>query len=167
MRTGAGRGVALVGLMLGLALGTGCATRSGSRGSEGRSTAKGSASAASAPASGYGKASTGDLPVEVVRWGDLAHELAAALKREGSTCAGVARAVGGHVDRHGRELGATQKALLAWEKSTPKWRVREYYRGVFPQLEVRIDAGVRCKGDGAARKAFDRFFDVMGLDGRG
>jgi len=45
--------------------------------------------------------------------------------------------------------------------------VREYYRGVFPQLEVRIDAGVRCKGDGAARKAFDRFFDVMGLDGRG
>ena len=70
------------------------------------------------------------------------------------------------VERHGRELGTTFDALRKWERATPEARVRKFYERHFPSIEVRIDAGVRCRKDKAATAAFDRFFSVAGLDGR-
>lgn len=104
-------------------------------------------------------------PPEVVRWAELQHELADAL-RPGGSCAKVAATMGAFVERRGRELGPAFDALRKWERATPEARVRKFYERHFPAVEVRIDAGERCRTDKAAIAAFDRFFAVAGLDGR-
>lgn len=103
-------------------------------------------------------------PPEVARWERLAGELATRLKAAGKPCGAVATAMRSFVQAHGTELAASSEALAAWEEDAPRRAVEAFHRRVFPAIEVRIDAGIRCKDDRAAVEAFDRFFQAAGLD---
>ena len=76
----------------------------------------------------------------------------------------VATVMRSFVQAHGTELSASSQALAAWEEGAPRRAVEAFHRRVFPAIEVRIDAGIRCRDDRAAVEAFDRFFQAAGLD---
>lgn len=100
-------------------------------------------------------------PDDVVRWAELTRELAQKLPATVS-CATVAAVMNDFVGAHA-ELRRLVDALATWERATPKFRVDSFYSKLRPALDVRIDAGIRCKNDLAARAAFDRFFAAAGL----
>jgi hypothetical protein len=104
-----------------------------------------------------------ELPPEVARQGELSVMLADKL-RGASSCADVGRELERFTQNHRAELKETQAALVRWEKGASEHELKVYYRRVFPAIEVRIDAGIRCKDHRAARLAFDRFFAATGLD---
>ena len=103
-------------------------------------------------------------PPEVARWEGLAGELATRLNAAGKPCGAVATVMRSFVQAHGTELSASSQALAAWEEGAPRRAVEAFHRRVFPAIEVRIDAGIRCRDDRAAVEAFDRFFQAAGLD---
>jgi len=103
-------------------------------------------------------------PPAVVRWAELTEELAAELRAAGPSCSGVARTLTTFVGAHGAELKSTYQALAAWEQGSADQVVARFYDKLFPAVEVRIDAGVRCKHDPPTVEAFDRFFAAAGLD---
>ncbi len=100
-------------------------------------------------------------PPDVVRWGELQRELAGKL-RSAPACGGVAEALRGFVGAH-PEQRRTFEAVAAWESATPRHKVDSFYSKYRADLDVRIDAGIRCKDDKLAREAFDRFFEAAGL----
>ena len=106
------------------------------------------------------------LPAEVARWAELTHTLGQDIRRVGTSCPQVAKVMRAFVSSSGRELGELQKEVVRWEKKTVKKEVDRFYRRVFPDLNARIDAGIRCKDDDAARAAYDAFFKIAGLDMR-
>lgn len=105
-------------------------------------------------------------PAPVARWATLTHDLAAELGTGGGTCSGVAKTMRAFVTKNGKELGSLQSELIRWERGVDAKSLERFYRGVFPDLSARIDAGIRCKDDASARAAFDQFFQVAGLDTR-
>jgi len=105
-------------------------------------------------------------PAEIARWEALSRDLAAALEAAGARCSAVASAMRAFVSARGPELSDAHQALVAWEASAPPRQVEAYHRRVFPAVEVRIDAGIRCPRDRAAVEAYDRFFQAAGLDSR-
>lgn len=100
-------------------------------------------------------------PPDVVRWGELARELASKL-RAAPACGGVAEVMRTFVSAH-PELRRAFDAMAAWESATPRHKVDTFYSKYRADLDVRIDAGIRCKDDKLAREAFDRFFEAAGL----
>lgn len=106
------------------------------------------------------------LPQPVARWSELTKQLGQELRRVGTSCALVAKAMRTFVDAHGKEYGQLQQEVMRWEKRTVRKEVDRFYRRVFPELNTRIDAGIRCKDDAAARAAYDAFFRTAGLDTR-
>lgn len=105
-------------------------------------------------------------PAEIARWEALNRDLAAALEAAGTRCNAVASAMRGFVQTHGAELSSAFQGVAAWEATAPPIQVEALHRRVFPAIEVRIDAGIRCKDDKAAIEAYDRFFQAAGLDAR-
>ncbi|MFO0748593.1 MAG: hypothetical protein U1F43_23455 [Myxococcota bacterium] len=103
-------------------------------------------------------------PGPIERWAALTHELASQLATAGRSCAQVAHVLRAFVTTNGKELGKLQGELVRWERQTPEKTVERFYRDVFPDMNARIDAGIRCKDDAQARAAFDQFFSVAGLD---
>jgi hypothetical protein len=105
-------------------------------------------------------------PAPVDRWGELTRELGAAIRRAGGACPRVASEVKAFVARYRKELAALERAREAWEESATKPSVNAFYRTVRRDLDTRIDAGIKCQSDAAARAAFDAFFVASGLDTR-
>jgi len=105
-------------------------------------------------------------PPAVARWAELQHDLARQLRAAGTQCASLARTMTSFVSANRAELESTSKALVAWEQATADHVVQGFYDKVFPALDVRIDAGIRCKNDKPTVEAFDRFFAAAGLDRR-
>jgi len=105
-----------------------------------------------------------DLPPEVARQGELAVMLAKKL-RGARSCAAVGSELESFTQSHRAELKATQAALIRWEQGASAAELKAFYKDIFPAIEVRIDAGIRCKDDRGVRLAFDRFFAATGLDG--
>jgi len=62
------------------------------------------------------------------------------------------------------ELSLQLAKKLGAAKTATRAQLQAYYRKVFPAIEVRIDAGIRCKDHRGATGAFDRFFAATGLD---
>jgi len=106
------------------------------------------------------------LPVPIARWSELTKQLGHELRRVGSSCPQVARVMNTFVSQSGREYGELQREVVRWEKRTVTKEVERFYRRVFPDLDARIDAGIRCKDDASARAAYDAFFKIAGLDTR-
>ncbi|MCC6623575.1 MAG: hypothetical protein IT385_20115 [Deltaproteobacteria bacterium] len=106
------------------------------------------------------------LPAPVARWSELTKQLGHDLRRVGGSCAQVARVMNNFVKTHGQEYGALQQEVVRWEKRSLKRDVDRFYRRTSLDLDARIDAGIRCKDDAAARAAYDAFFRVAGLDTR-
>jgi hypothetical protein len=92
------------------------------------------------------------LPPKVARQGELSIMLADKL-RGAKSCAEVGRELESFTQSHRAELKETQAALIRWERNASEGELKVYYRRVFPAIEVRIDAGVRCKDHRAARLA--------------
>ncbi len=104
-----------------------------------------------------------DLPPQVARQGELSVMLADKL-RGARSCNDVGRELESFTQSYRAELKETQAALVRWERHASEAELKAYYKRVFPAIEVRIDAGIRCKDHRAARLAFDRFFAATGLD---
>lgn len=102
-------------------------------------------------------------PTSLERWSSLTHDLATSLKGAGS-CVEVAKAMRAFTSKNGSELAGLQRQLVEWEQVTSAKEVVRFYRGVQGDMNVRIDAGIRCKDDATARSAYDQFFKVAGLD---
>lgn len=105
-------------------------------------------------------------PAPVERWAELTRELGAAIRRAGGTCPRVASEVQAFVARYRKDLAVLERAREAWEESAAKPQVYAFYRTVRRDLDTRIDAGIKCQPDAAARAAFDAFFVASGLDTR-
>ena len=105
-------------------------------------------------------------PAPVARWGELTRELGVALRSAGGACPQVASEVKAFVARYRKDLAALERAREAWEESAVKAHVNAFYRTVRRDLDTRIDAGIKCQPDAAARAAFDAFFVASGLDTR-
>jgi len=103
------------------------------------------------------------LPEEVVRFAVLTRELGRALSDAGSRCARVAYAL----DRWTKAHGADYRALLAatdrWEAEVPLAASTRFYAVLFPAIEARVEAGIRCDRDRASRGAFERFYLAVGF----
>jgi len=102
-------------------------------------------------------------PAPLERWAALTHELGESL-RGTKTCGEVGRTLRAFTSKNSAELGSLQHQLIDWELTAPSKEIARYYRGIGPDLNLRIDAGIRCKDDTTARAAFDQFFKVAGLD---
>jgi len=102
-------------------------------------------------------------PPAVSRFAELTQELAGLLRTSGA-CSGVARTMTTFVTTHGAELKTLYQELAVWERGTAEHVVAGFYRKLMPAIDVRIDAGMRCKGDKPTVEAFDRFFLAAGLD---
>lgn len=106
------------------------------------------------------------LPAPIARWTELTKQLGHDLRRVAASCAQVARVMNTFVSQHGKEYGELQQEVVRWEKRSLKKDIDRFYRRTFTDLDARIDAGIRCKDDAAARAAYDAFFRVAGLDTR-
>ncbi len=104
------------------------------------------------------------VPPAAQRYAALTRLLARSLQRAGEDCGAVAAAVEGWTASHGAELRDLQRAVDAWESRSRRPEIDRYYAVVFPDIEVRIDAAIRCHDHSVARAAYDRFFAAVGLD---
>lgn len=136
-----------------LAAGSGCS-----------SSSRRSGPSYTSPAAKPAASSAANLPPEVARQGELAVMLANKL-RGARSCAAVGSELESFTQSHRAELKATQAALIRWEQGASAAELKAFYKDIFPAIEVRIDAGIRCKDHRGVRLAFDRFFAATGLDG--